>query len=383
VLVVDDHALFRRGLQMVLDGEADIEVVGEAADGQQALERAQELMPDVVLMDVRMPRRSGIEATREIRAVLPHVRVLMLTVSDEEADLYEAIKAHSYFAGSLFFHPTSQTIEDQSKMLAAGVKIKTTAELFAQIDYQPLNPGTAIGQVRFVKTADLATVYVGFRDIVVLDSSPGDISVTAALISEEFQTPLSHINVPAQNRGTPNMGLRKAMTNPTLRALEGKWCELTVGPFEYSIKEVSMAEADAFWEKHKPVPVVLPELDLTVTDLRNIQDVVVEGNGVSLRDAIGKAIQAYGAKSAGYSVLSNTEGVPSRKAFGIPASYYLQFMQANGFFARVDALLADPEFRDKAAVRDAKLRELRTDMLKAPVDPAFSALLKAKLQSLN
>ncbi|HEX9375013.1 MAG TPA: response regulator transcription factor [Actinomycetota bacterium] len=93
VLIVDDHALFRRGLQMVLDGEPDIEVVGEAADGHQAVERAQELMPDVVLMDVRMPRRSGIEATAEIRDALPHVRIVMLTVSDEEADLYEAIKA--------------------------------------------------------------------------------------------------------------------------------------------------------------------------------------------------------------------------------------------------------------------------------------------------
>jgi DNA-binding NarL/FixJ family response regulator len=93
VLVVDDHALFRRGLQMVLGDEADIEVAGEAADGDEAVERAKELMPDVVLMDVRMPGRSGIEATREIREALPHVRILMLTVSDEEGDLYEAIKA--------------------------------------------------------------------------------------------------------------------------------------------------------------------------------------------------------------------------------------------------------------------------------------------------
>ena len=93
VLIVDDHALFRRGLQMVLDGEPDLQVVGEAADGNQAIERAQELVPDVVLMDVRMPRRSGIEATRELRRLLPHVQIIMLTVSDEEADLYEAIKA--------------------------------------------------------------------------------------------------------------------------------------------------------------------------------------------------------------------------------------------------------------------------------------------------
>ena len=93
VMVVDDHALFRRGLEMVLQQEADIELVGEASDGAEAVERAQELMPDVVLMDVRMPKRSGIEAAGEIKDLLPHVKILMLTISDDEADLYDAIKA--------------------------------------------------------------------------------------------------------------------------------------------------------------------------------------------------------------------------------------------------------------------------------------------------
>jgi DNA-binding NarL/FixJ family response regulator len=93
VLVCDDHALFRRGLQMVLEQEPDLELVGEASDGVEAVEKAQELMPDVVLMDVRMPRRSGIEAAGDIKDMLPHVKILMLTISDEEADLYEAIKA--------------------------------------------------------------------------------------------------------------------------------------------------------------------------------------------------------------------------------------------------------------------------------------------------
>ncbi len=93
VLVVDDQALFRRGLQMVLREEKDIDVVGEAQDGNEAVQKAQETMPDVILMDVRMPRRSGIEATRQIKDLLPHVKILMLTISDEEADLYDAIKA--------------------------------------------------------------------------------------------------------------------------------------------------------------------------------------------------------------------------------------------------------------------------------------------------
>jgi len=93
VLIVDDHALFRRGLQMVLKQEPDIDVIGEAADGHEAVDKAQELMPDVVLMDVRMPGQSGIKATEQIRDLLPHAKILMLTISDEEADLYNAIKA--------------------------------------------------------------------------------------------------------------------------------------------------------------------------------------------------------------------------------------------------------------------------------------------------
>ena len=93
VLIVDDHALFRRGLQMVLEGEPDIDVVGEASDGSEAVKKAEDATPDVVLMDVRMPKRSGIEATRVIKDTLPSTRILMLTISDEEADLYEAIKA--------------------------------------------------------------------------------------------------------------------------------------------------------------------------------------------------------------------------------------------------------------------------------------------------
>ena len=93
VMIVDDHALFRRGLEMVLQAEPDIDVVAEASDGLEAVERAEETSPDVVLMDVRMPKRSGIEATRAIKDTLPSTHVLMLTISDDEADLYEAIKA--------------------------------------------------------------------------------------------------------------------------------------------------------------------------------------------------------------------------------------------------------------------------------------------------
>jgi DNA-binding NarL/FixJ family response regulator len=92
-LIVDDHALFRRGLEMVLGAEDDIEVVGQASDGAEAVEKAGESLPDVVLMDIRMPRSSGIEACRKMKEVAPSAKIVMLTISDEEEDLFEAIRA--------------------------------------------------------------------------------------------------------------------------------------------------------------------------------------------------------------------------------------------------------------------------------------------------
>lgn len=93
VLIADDQALFRRGLRAVLSEEEGIEVVAEAADGEEAVARVEELAPDVVLMDIRMPKVDGIEATRRIQGVAPTTRILMITVSDEEDDLFEAVKA--------------------------------------------------------------------------------------------------------------------------------------------------------------------------------------------------------------------------------------------------------------------------------------------------
>ncbi len=93
LLIADDHELFRRGLRMVLEDEDDIEVVGEVGDGQTAVQLAIDEAPDVMVMDVRMPQLSGIEAAIKVKEALPHTKILMLTISDEEDDLYEAIKA--------------------------------------------------------------------------------------------------------------------------------------------------------------------------------------------------------------------------------------------------------------------------------------------------
>ena len=93
VLIADDHYLVRRGLTDLLGKAEPIEIVGDASDGAEAVSKAKSLKPDLVLMDLNMPGFSGVEATRQLKAEMPEVKVLMLTVSEREADLVDALKS--------------------------------------------------------------------------------------------------------------------------------------------------------------------------------------------------------------------------------------------------------------------------------------------------
>jgi DNA-binding NarL/FixJ family response regulator len=93
VLIADDHPLFREGMRGRLDRVADVEVVGEAASGDEAVELARKLEPDVILMDIKMPGLNGIEATREILRASPHVGVLVLTMFEDDDSVFAAMRA--------------------------------------------------------------------------------------------------------------------------------------------------------------------------------------------------------------------------------------------------------------------------------------------------
>jgi DNA-binding NarL/FixJ family response regulator len=93
VLVVDDHTILRVGLRMMLNAQPDIEVVGEASDGNEAVTEALRLSPDVILMDIAMPDCNGIEATRQVKRVLPETRVLVLTMHENEEYLFQTLRA--------------------------------------------------------------------------------------------------------------------------------------------------------------------------------------------------------------------------------------------------------------------------------------------------
>ena len=306
------------------------------------------------------------------------------------ATAYEVIAANAFFGGELYFHPGSQPVEVVAATLPASVKVITNDELFAGITYQPLNLGTATGKLRFLDAQGLQAGDLHFRDLVVLDHVPNDIGVVAGIITAEHQTPLSHINVLSQNRGTPNMVLVGAFESPKLAPLEDRWVELTVGAFDWSIREITQAEADAWWEAHKPAEVKVPALDTSVTDLRDAEDILAfdqpptaaaPPGKEAMQAALAVAIPAFGGKASHYAAFSFMDAalVPHPKAFAIPVHYYRQHMETTGLDQVAAEMMADPAFTGDSVVRQAKLTELQAAIVAAPIDPAFLQLVQDKL----
>ena len=303
------------------------------------------------------------------------------TASAEMIELaYTEIVDHAWFGDQLYFHPTSTAIEAVAEDLSDAVKIITTDELFAGITYQPLNLGSSMGKLAFHEAAGLDEETIDYREIVVLDSVPNTIAVVSGIITGTFQTPLSHINVLSQNRGTPNMALTGAMDEPALRELEGKWVELTVGAFDWSVREVSQDDADAWWESHKPDPVDVTPMDTSVSDL--IDDVdILDLDTYDLKGALSDAIPRVGGKGAHFGGLAQIgDAITHPNAFVIPVYWYDKHMRENGFWDEIDEMMADPEVTGDAAVRSAKLADLRARIEASEPDPELVALVEAKIR---
>jgi len=143
ILIVDDHHLFREGLARVLNEAPGMVVVASVSNGLEAISRAAEFKPDVVLMDVNMPKLGGVEATSQLRKIHPQASVLMLTVSEEEHDLYAAIRAGA--RGYLLKSATSAELIDAIQRVHAKEAILTpgmAAKLLNEFASISLGQGT-------------------------------------------------------------------------------------------------------------------------------------------------------------------------------------------------------------------------------------------------
>jgi len=130
ILLVDDHIIFRKGVAALLSNREDMTIVGEVGNGLEAIQAARELLPNVILMDINMPKCNGLEATRRIKRELPHIKIIMLTVADDDQNLFEAIKsgAQGYLLKNLepdhlydFLESTSRDEAPLSGAIAAKI----------------------------------------------------------------------------------------------------------------------------------------------------------------------------------------------------------------------------------------------------------------------
>lgn len=149
VLLADDQAMVRAGLRLILESQPDIEVVGEAADGEEALHAVRKSQPDVVLMDIRMPRMDGIAATRSLIEEHPVVRVLVVTTFDADHYVFEALRAGA--SGFILKDSSPEQLVAAVRLIAAGDALlapaRTRRLIEAQVRPQPTIGTQAVGSL--------------------------------------------------------------------------------------------------------------------------------------------------------------------------------------------------------------------------------------------
>lgn len=189
VLVVDDQALVRTGFRMILESEPGISVVGEAEDGLRAVERALELRPDVVLMDIRMPQMDGIEATRRLIAADPAAKVLVLTTFDLDEYVYEALRAGA--SGFMLKDAPPEQLIVAVRTIAAGEALLAPSITRRLIEQYVRRPGPS-------PTRPIASERLTSREVEVLaligrGSTNGEIAAELVLSEATVKTHVGHI----------------------------------------------------------------------------------------------------------------------------------------------------------------------------------------------
>lgn len=263
----------------------------------------------------------------------------------------------------LKFLPTSPALAQRTESL--NIPKVTSEQIYAGQNYQAVNRAKAYGYLTRVSVESVESTYLSRHTIVLTNGVPNDISVVAGIITTEFQSPLSHINILSRNRGTPNMALRSAWNDPVIGALEGKLVYFEVAADTFTLKEADLAEAQAFWaSREQRDPVILPCND-TMAGLFPITQIT--HNDISL----------VGAKAANFGELekinvSDPGPIPLPEgAFAIPFYYYRDHMKRNGLDSVVLSMLSDSGFKTDAKIRNDRLEALRAAIIEAPIDPVF------------
>lgn len=245
------------------------------------------------------------------------------------------------------FHPLEGNVDryeaEKDQYAKAGIPVHFDEDLFGKITFLPLNVSESFGRLRVMGNETRSAS----RDIVICKQLPNQMPRVAGVISEQRQTPLSHVNLRAIQDKVPNAYLVNASQSPRIQPLIGKWVYYKVAADGFEIREASVEEVDNHFKNIRPAEAQSPPRDLSVREVQNL-------NKISFEDS-----KAYGSKASNLAVL-HTLGLPEGtvpQGYAVPFYYYDEFMKFNGFYDEVKSMLADPAFQESP--------ENQIDMLKA------------------
>ena len=260
----------------------------------------------------------------------------------------------------LFYMPAGSTAERAAAEYAnefkkADILVFTHAKLFGDIPYQIMNKGTAYGTLRKLTAAELDTAIVSSHDILILETLPAEIPLVAATISKDAQTPLSHVNLAAQARKTPNIAFNGNELPDSLLALCGKLVMLEVKSNSYTIREATLEEAQAFWNKN-------------VREQKTLSFDLSDSGLVDFANLNFKSSKSVGVKAANLAELHKLIPENSPDGFAVPFYHYSHFMD----YAQVTEELCGRSFEDCG--KEGRASEICTQVKNACV----SALRQAQ-----
>jgi hypothetical protein len=263
--------------------------------------------------------------------------------------------------------PTEPDQINRLRLIEGSVPAVGPNAPFRDVTFQPLTPGEAYGTLKFVRADELRTTPLGPRDIVVTDQVPNDIPLIGGLVTEAFQTPLAHVNILSRGRGTPNMALRNARTDPRLEPYFDELVHLVVDGTDFSVESADPEKALAFWDDRKPEGTQSPRLD---AETRGV--VALEERGLGDIPTIGgKAAQVAELLRVPFCV--GPISVPKRP-FAIPMVHSVEHFEKSGARALLDNLVKDPKFLADPLVRERGLERVRNLITTHPMD---SSLLRS------
>ncbi|MCK3685786.1 PEP/pyruvate-binding domain-containing protein [Maribellus sp. YY47] len=287
----------------------------------------------------------------------------------EITEVMEKIYATSYMEGKLYLYPNNQEWEN-----CGNLPVITSEELYEGQNYQALNLAEGYGYLRKVEINHLNETYLGKHDIILLNGIPNDVSVVAGIITTEFQTPLSHINVLSHNRETPNMALRDGWVNTRLDSLMGQLVYLHVQADSFVIRQATLEEATLFWNQKEPKTAVVLEKDEHTQGL------------IDLTTAGFANVKLIGGKAANFAEMLKIENpeIPTpENPFALPFCYYVQHVKNNQIQPFIEQLLSDETFKTNQEYRRIKLEEVRKKIIDAPIDPQLVEMVKNKISNFK